>query len=227
MAAPYHFAIDLLDRGANAETWAFIWMPLIIGALEDLSRTLEQTEKAGNHGNRNPIARLFWAPEAAPEVLKLGLGIAGLVVTHPLTAITFLPMAAGFACFRGWPVLRGFLAASAVALALTAVYWLPMVAYRPFTYDAKMGIFSGSRVEGTMFFPSLAWNEPLYRNDVYNRRLLYIFFGFILIWMIGNFSACNLGFDRRAGKNVIFFNLALGGIPAYLRLCCSFAVYPV
>src|SRR5438094_325501 len=30
MMAPYHLAIDLLDRGANAEFWAFIWLPFIM-----------------------------------------------------------------------------------------------------------------------------------------------------------------------------------------------------
>jgi hypothetical protein len=38
VAAPYHFGIDLLDRGANAEFWAFALMPLVLLAFRRLAQ---------------------------------------------------------------------------------------------------------------------------------------------------------------------------------------------
>ncbi len=38
MAMPYHLATEIYDRGAFAELWTFVWMPLILLFTEEISR---------------------------------------------------------------------------------------------------------------------------------------------------------------------------------------------
>jgi len=218
MAAPYHLAIDLLDRGANAEFWAFVWLPLIIGTLEDLGRAAEGA------GNRNNMAGLLWTQEDVPKVLKLGLLLAGLLFTHVLTAIVFAPVAAAFALSRGWRTFRGLLTAGVVALGLSAIYWLPLVAFQCLTNGSRWDWTNGDDLGKTVFFSTLKWSKPLVSDDAFNRRLFHIFLGFALVGVIGLLAAWNLKFDRPVRRRMMVWILVLAGCLA-MMLPISLPIY--
>ncbi|MGA2178758.1 MAG: hypothetical protein ABSH15_04160, partial [Verrucomicrobiota bacterium] len=227
MAVPYHYAIDLLARGANSEFWAFVWMPLIISALEDLSRTLKRTNQLQD-GKHNGTTNLSWAQAGVPETLKLTLWIACLFFTHVITAVTFAPVAAGFALFRGWRTFKRLLTAGLVAVGLSAIYLLPLYAYGSIIRASDWLWTNGEDISRSVFFPSLEWSKPIMLSampdDIFANRLLHIFFGFVLVYAIAILAVCNLKFDRRARTNVIFWILVLGGCVATM-LPISLPIY--
>ena len=79
MIAPYHLAIDLLERAAYAEFWAFVWMPLALGGVIRLMKN-------------EP-----WAWE------KTTCGLALLYMTHLPGTLVFMPFVLLFACAQGNP----------------------------------------------------------------------------------------------------------------------------
>lgn len=102
---PYHLA-DVQLRGALAESWAFVWMPLALWAAL----------------RRRPV----W----------LALSLAALVLTHNLSALLFAPLfALWLLVSRSWPeipgrrfgTVAGWALAVGTAALLSAFYWLPMV----------------------------------------------------------------------------------------------------
>jgi hypothetical protein len=108
---PYQL-VDVYVRGALAESWAFVWLPLaswcLLRAWQDRRRR--------------------WS-------VGLALSVAGLVLTHNVTALLFLPALVALALVllageRGatwrahWPIA----AALALGLALSAWFWLPALA---------------------------------------------------------------------------------------------------
>lgn len=106
---PYHLA-DAYVRGALPEHFAFIWLPLILWAFTAAFR------------RRSPAAPLLWG----------SLAWAGLVFTHNLTALLMVPatilyilILAGWT--RRWRRLALSAGALALALGLTATYWLPVL----------------------------------------------------------------------------------------------------
>lgn len=119
--APYHLA-DAWMRGALAEHLAFIWLPLVLLALLQVSRA------AGRDG-----LRATWWP-----VLWGGAAVAGLVLTHNLTVLLAAPALAAwvvlllFAGVSGkaarWRLLRGVVGMGLLGLALSAAFWLPALA---------------------------------------------------------------------------------------------------
>jgi hypothetical protein len=110
---PYQL-IDIYVRGALAESWAFVWLPL--SAL-CLTRAC-----AGGHSG--------WC-------IGLALGVAALVLTHNVTALLFLPallllvplLAVQSTSERLRRLWRP-LAAIALGLLLSAWFWVPALAER-------------------------------------------------------------------------------------------------
>jgi len=107
--APYHLA-DTYLRGALAESFAFVFMPLALWA----------------------IGRLFKQKETAYMVVA-ALAYGGLILTHNLTALLFAPLFLAYALL--WTVASRNLRLLALvglsfllALALTAFYWFPALA---------------------------------------------------------------------------------------------------
>ncbi len=106
---PYHLA-DAYTRGAIPEHIAFIFPPLIFWAYTAAFRDEE------------PLAAFLWGT----------LAWAGLVLTHNLTALLVAPATAAYllmlaATTRRWRRLVLAAGSLALALALTAVYWLPVL----------------------------------------------------------------------------------------------------
>jgi hypothetical protein len=109
---PYHL-IDLYVRGAVAEFLAFVWFPLLLLAFHRLAK------------EDQPSRVLPWMALAA-------LLSVALVATHSLSALIFAPCLAGYLALLWWQerAVRTpgrFLLAAAMALALGAFYWVPVM----------------------------------------------------------------------------------------------------
>ncbi len=119
--APYHLA-DAWMRGALAEHLAFVWLPLVLLALLQVSRATGRSEPRGT-----------WRP-----VIWGGAAVAGLVLTHNLTVLLAAPALVAwvlllmFAGVSGktarWRFLRGVALMGLLGLALSAAFWLAALA---------------------------------------------------------------------------------------------------
>jgi hypothetical protein len=111
---PYHL-VDLYVRGAVAEFLAFVWFPLVLWAFHRLV-----------------------AGRGRPQALPYRLGLAALleaalVVTHSLSALLFAPVLCAYMVIllaREWDLraLGRVTAALVLAAAVSAFYWLPVMA---------------------------------------------------------------------------------------------------
>lgn len=113
--APYHL-VDAFVRGAYSELTAFVWFPWIV------------------------LCMVLWLEGRGPIWILAGsLSIAGLVLTHNIMPLIFLPSLPilGFALFdrdtdrstrrrtiAGWVIMAG------LGALLSAFFWLPVVADR-------------------------------------------------------------------------------------------------
>lgn len=116
IVAPFHL-VNVYVRGDSlSEFYAFVWFPLILRGIE---------RAAGRGGWRN--------------VLGLGGAIAGLALTHNVSAMLFAPFCAVWALVAvAGPPVRGWRARAAVALRLAAAvavgmawsawFWFPALA---------------------------------------------------------------------------------------------------
>ena len=104
--APYHLATDLCQRGASAEFWVFVWLPLIMLSVEGLLR----------HSK--------WAiPGAA-----VSYGMA--ILSHPTVTLCFTPIPLAYLfCFseskQRTRATAMFIAALLLGVGLSAAYLLP------------------------------------------------------------------------------------------------------
>jgi len=105
MIVPYHIAEDLYGRGAFAEVWAFVWMPLILFFVRGVHLKLRF------HG------------------LGLAASCALLILTHLLMTMIFLPVVLAYACYLGYstrtfrsPLMTG--GAICMAFGVCSFYWL-------------------------------------------------------------------------------------------------------
>ncbi len=156
MIAPYHLAIDLLQRAAYPEFWAFAWMPLALGGLIGLAK------------NR----RWSWETTVC--------GLALLYLTHLPTTLTFMPFVLLFALSQGARSFVKACTAIAAACGVAAVFllsaltmeWAVNLRRHPFPYKL------------TFFFPNMDIRAPLYSMDGFNERLLWIFLLLAAIWLL-------------------------------------------
>ena len=104
--APYHLAIDLCQRGASAEFWVFVWLPLVLLSVQGLLR----------HSK--------WAiPGAAASY-----GLA--ILSHPTVTLCFTPIPLAYLfCFseskQRTRATAMFIAALLLGVGLSAAYLLP------------------------------------------------------------------------------------------------------
>jgi hypothetical protein len=110
---PYHL-VDTYQRGALAEHWAWVFMPLVLWGMTPRK---DAPSPAG-------------AVDRVP-LLVSALSIAALIVTHSLVALMFMPFAAlYFWAVNGYRPLRRragrFALILAIGLGLSAFYWLPI-----------------------------------------------------------------------------------------------------
>ena len=196
---PYHL-LDLYVRAALAEFLAFVWFPLILLAFH---RLLDEAE-----GGR-------WIPWLAVA----GLSLAALVLTHSLSALIFAPVLGAYVLLRlaarpGGRSLGRLLLALALAAALSAFYWLPVLAESQY-----VGLASGAS-EGYqrhllplagLFSPDLAYRYEV-RDPV----------TFPLGWVQGLILVAGLGlpFLRRL-RGPAILSLAVALISAWMLTTSS------
>lgn len=111
--APYHL-VDAFVRGALSELAAFVWFPLIVYT------TYQAIESR----------QVKW-------LLLSGLTIGGLILTHNLMPIVFLPVILGLLGVIGvlrspgarsrWTAIAVLGGAAALGLLVSAYFWLPIV----------------------------------------------------------------------------------------------------
>lgn len=156
MIAPYHLSIDLLERAAYAEFWAFAWMPL---AFEGLIRLA----KDGG-----------WAWE------KLVCGLALLFMTHLPTTLIFMPFVLLFALAQGTRTYARAFGGIAAACGVAAAFLVPALTTQGST-NLRRDAFP---YELTFFFPNMNLESPLFSMDGFNLRLLWSFVLLVLVWFI-------------------------------------------
>jgi hypothetical protein len=177
---PYHLA-DAYLRGAIPEHAAFIFPPLILWAYTAAFRCGAEgfryaADGYSTHGystdapitdHRSPITPLLWG----------ALAWAGLVLTHNLTALLMVPVAALYllvlAAWTGhWRRLLGAAGSLALAAGLTAYFWLPaLVESRAvgLSLGASAGYANHMLTAETLLRRSLAYfaNAPDWLGQIY------------------------------------------------------------
>lgn len=121
LAGPYRATADIYLRGALAEHWAFVWLPLMLWATQNLMVSHENRVRS-------------WC--------LLSLLFALLLLTHPPTAIIFAPVVLAFAVFttssRSWQNVCWALAAMGFGAFLSAIYLLPALGTEQFVWMEEM-----------------------------------------------------------------------------------------
>lgn len=141
MALPYHLAADLYVRGAFAEYWSFVWMPLVLWQIGEIAR-----------GRRLAI-------------LWLTLAYALLVMTHPLTTLVFSPLALCYALVVTpfGPRMKVVLVVAlgmALGVGLSAIYLLPALLTQDSVHVSDVSASAANYFERRFLFqePSLSPN---------------------------------------------------------------------
>lgn len=139
MILPYHLNIDLYARGALAELWSFVWMPLVLCAVDAV------------------IARRRLA------VVGLACAYALLVMTHLPTTLTFslVPLTYSFYIAPIGERVRALLMttlAMFLGAGVSAIYLLPAILMQDFIFHTTQGI-GGHYYFGNWFlFSGLKWS---------------------------------------------------------------------
>jgi hypothetical protein len=214
MWAPYHYAVDLLDRGAYSEFWAFVWMPLIAGGIADIREALAGSSKSQLAMGREPHLEQL----AVTETLKLAVWIACLFLTHVITSITFAAAVLVIAACAGWKSFRHVALATAIALGLTAIYWLPLAVLGQFINASHWDWSRGDGIANTLFFPTCDWSKPISSNDVFNTRLLHIFIGFILVYAVAILTDWRVQAKAAPAKTILWCTVLAGCLAMMLPI---------
>lgn len=122
--APYR-AVDAYVRGALAEAFSFVWLPLILLAMDRLAEIKE------NDFRRKPA---LW-------MILLSLSYAGLMITHNLIVLPFTLLMFGYWLLKLLSVKRNsfvvytakLTVSGVLAIALSAFFWVPALAEMQFT----------------------------------------------------------------------------------------------
>ena len=191
MVMPYHLAIDLLERGAYAECWSFVWMPLILWGILELRE------------------------EKSSAWLKTAVGFGLLFMTHPPTCVTFTPIAVGLALWRGMKVFVRTLAAGAIGAGLAAVYLVPALTTQASVSTQYLRV----PYETAFFFPTLEILKPLSKPDAFNIRVLTCFGLLVVSFFVGYGLLFSPNQSRASWKlKLPWLSLALGAILMMLPL---------
>src|SRR6185436_7223913 len=132
MVMPYHLATNVYDRGAFAEIWTFVWMPLILLFTEAISR-----------GNK-------------PAVLGLVVNYALLIMTQLPTTLMFSLVPIVYACYQADRKRRIrtaaiMLGAMSLSIGLSAIYLLPALLMQKYVFMEELT--GGFYYYGNWFLP--------------------------------------------------------------------------
>ncbi|MGB6198867.1 MAG: hypothetical protein WBF35_04890, partial [Candidatus Acidiferrales bacterium] len=194
--APYHLAVDLYVRGATAELWGFVWMPLILLSVEAMAR------------------RGRWGFPA------LAISYALLAMTHLPTVVCFSPVAVGAGFFlpeqnrRIVTALRT-IGGMALGSGLAAIYLVPAMFDR---WKVNIGYLVGSQFNFRYqwFFRPIAWGLDFPERIAIVNMTMFAFIG-ILLWMCVRYGA-----DRDARRVPLFY----AGVTAFAFVFMSQLSFP-
>lgn len=201
--APYHGSL-LYVRGAMGELWGVMFFPAILWSI----LRLKQSPKLSN-------------------LLLLSIFIAGLILSHNLSTLIFMPFIYLFTLFlllnKGVKFFKEerkflgyFILATTVGLLISAVYWLPVVFEKNLVHveTTTSGYF-----HYTEHFKGLrklvlerAWGwgsselEVIGRKDGMSFQIGWIH---LLVWLLGIYAGIKLfKQDKRSSLIVIFSSIA-------------------
>ncbi len=168
--APYHFLINFYVRGAMAEFAAYIWIPLIF---------------AGIHHLLNGDSRKW--------IFILIGSVAGLFMTHLLTAMIIAPAAAVYALWlfykrrniRNATIMAG---AGIAGIGLAAVYFVPALMLMDFinTDGLRAWPLEDSYIYKAIFDPS-KWHYSIFQTFIIS--VVYAVLSFFIMICHRNFWA--------------------------------------
>lgn len=106
--APYH-AVDLYVRGAMGELWGLMFFPLVFLGFFKLRSS-----------------------QALGSILLFSLSLAGLMLSHNLSSLIFMPVILLFTIIfiiidRNVNFVKAVIVSLALGLSLSAFYWIPMI----------------------------------------------------------------------------------------------------
>jgi hypothetical protein len=176
LVLPYHLHIDLYSRGALAELWSFVWMPLVLWAVDALI-------------DRRRIA-----------VAALACAYALLILTHLPTTLIFSVVPLTYGLFLSAPGarVRTFLlsvAGMSLGAGIAAIYLLPALWMQDFIFHTTQGI-GGHYYFGNWFlFSGLKWSG---KNSEYFAASLGVMLLALLAFGISYFGP--LKNEKRAAR---------------------------
>jgi hypothetical protein len=121
MIMPYHVAVDLYERAAFSEYWAFVWMPFILYFLTEIRK-----------GHRF-------------ATLGMAVSYALLIMTHLPTTLMFSIIPVVYSSYvvdgaQRRRALRATIGAMILGIALSAIYLLPAMGTQDYVYIGREGI---------------------------------------------------------------------------------------
>lgn len=162
MLTPYHAAVDLYTRGAYAEFWAFVWMPLVLLCVRHVAE-----------GSRR-------------AVVGLAVVYALLITSHLPTTLLFsvVPPAYSLLVAPARGRLRGFVltcVGMTLGIGLASVYLLPAVAMQGQVNAAREGFYHYGR---WFLFNSLKlWGDETSKLTAMLATVLgFVVCCFVLLW---------------------------------------------
>ncbi len=214
---PYHLA-DTHLRGALAEAFAFVFLPLCLWAMHKLMT-----------GGR------------ARYIILLSLSFAGLIVTHNLTALIFTPVLLGYMVLL-WILTRRSralllaLVSLAVGVLLDTFYWLPVLTETRYVGLAA-NIGSPGYQRHLASLPDFISTSPLFRylpdlgggfdNPFYPLGLIYALLMLagvaLLVWLVVRPASERP--DSRTRRWLLAFFLAVTAGSIFMMLTWSLPLW--
>lgn len=123
--APYR-AVDAYVRGALAESFAFVWLPLILLSIDRIAEL--------SAANKDQKLQLRW-------IILLGISYAALMITHnlivlPFTLIMVLYWLGKLIFMRSsirWQFTKHLIISGVIGVGLSTFFWLPALYEKQFT----------------------------------------------------------------------------------------------
>jgi hypothetical protein len=201
--APYHLGTDLFSRGANAEFWAFVFMPLVLFTFHRLSDAHQHDIAPDEALAKRTIKAMASAIAPSPSIVIAAVTLALFFLCHVLTAIAFAPVAFAYAIVLGRGTLKHALVAGVWAVLLAAVFLIPAAGYSKYIAGNANPSFMGEMLRTTFFFPLLNLSQPTLEKDMFHQHLTIAFLGQVAIWAVALVSLFSNNYDVKRRKLLI------------------------
>jgi hypothetical protein len=146
MLAPYHLSIDVYQRGAVAEVWAFVWPPLSLLLVHGLERI------------------------SPSRLASLGLSIGGLLITHAPSSLILIPGYFLYALVLDWQdrrLVRCLWLVVGCGLGCLLAGWYLGPALTHTRYINAAALFGGRNTSTNWLIGGGGWPDPVIQRAVY------------------------------------------------------------